>query len=334
MRLLIFLFFISLGLISKSAIIFSNGTGGGNFTAAGSWTGGVPGAGDDVVILAGDVIIFNPGTASRTCLSLTLNGTLNFNTNTKTLNVTTFFTTTGNGIVIGANANRVLNVGTTFNVPSGNSMDIQGVNFTVTGNVTLDGALLATTNASGTKTFSANLTLNNGSSITNNIAENWNVSGNLIVNGTCTLMTGTQTGGVVVTGTANFNTGSVVTIGRGTLNISGAGTIDGSINFTDANGNKQFLGTCNINNNASLTFTVNEDLIVTNVLTFNGTSTINGTTGSIQNSSNTVFAAGSNVTWAGPDFSVAALTTFNGTLIYSSTTGTSTHTGLVTFNNN
>jgi len=334
MRLLIFLFFISVGLISKSAIITSNGTGGGSFTVGASWAGGIiPAAGDDVVILAGDVIIFNPGTASRTCLSLTLNGTLNFNTNTKTLNVTTFFTTTGNGIVIGANANRILNVGTTFTVPAGNSMDIQGVNFTVTGNVTLDGALLATTNASGTKTFSANLTLNNGSSITNNIAENWNVSGNLFVNGTCTLIAGTQTGGVIVAGNADFNAGSVVTIGRGTLNVNGIGNIDGSLDFTNGTGNKQFLGTCNINNNASLTFTVNEDLIVTNVLTFNGTSTINGTTGSIQNSSNTVFAAGSNVTWAGPNFSVAALTTFNGTLIYSSTTGTSTHTGLVTFNN-
>lgn len=322
-------------LTSKAALITSNGTGGGSFTAGGSWAGGViPAAGDDVLILAGDVISFNPGTATRTCLSLTLNGTLNFTTNGKTLNVTTFFTTTGNGIVIGTNPARVMNIGTTFTVPAGNSMDIQGVNFTVTGNVTLDGALLATTNNSGTKTFSADLTLNNGSSITCNTAENWNVSGNLFLNGTCTLFDGTATGGVIVTGNASFNAGSVVTIGRGTLNVSGTGNIDGSVLFTSVTGNKQFLGSCNINNNASLTFSVNEDLIVTNVLTFNGTSTINGTTGSVQNSSNTIFAAGCNVTWAGPDFSVAGTTTLAGTLIYSSTTGTSTHTGVVTFNNN
>ena len=56
---------------------YSNGTGGGNWTLAGSWTNGVPGNNDVAIIRSGDIITMNANT--RVCSDLTIRsgGTLN-----------------------------------------------------------------------------------------------------------------------------------------------------------------------------------------------------------------------------------------------------------------
>ena len=55
---------------------YSNGTGGGNWTLAGSWTNGVPGNNDVAIIRSGDIITMNANT--RVCSDLTIrSGTLN-----------------------------------------------------------------------------------------------------------------------------------------------------------------------------------------------------------------------------------------------------------------
>ena len=57
-----------------AATITSNGTGGGAWTTAGTWAGGVvPLATDTVVIASGDTVTTG---GNRTCAGITINGTL------------------------------------------------------------------------------------------------------------------------------------------------------------------------------------------------------------------------------------------------------------------
>lgn len=64
---------------AQSASITSNGSGGGNWSATATWTGGtLPTNADDVTILAGDTITIDISTA--TASTTTVNGTLQFST--------------------------------------------------------------------------------------------------------------------------------------------------------------------------------------------------------------------------------------------------------------
>ncbi len=147
--ILLTVFTIIISLNYQAAIITSTAAGG-NWSLGGSWIGGnVPVAGDDVIIQSGSTINLNVNT---TCLSLTLNGILNFNTNNRTLTVLTFLTTSGNGSTSGNAASRILNVGSDLIVPVGNSITISGFTLNVSGSTNIDG-LISFSNGTGNINF-------------------------------------------------------------------------------------------------------------------------------------------------------------------------------------
>ncbi|PCJ28834.1 MAG: hypothetical protein COA97_00410 [Flavobacteriales bacterium] len=84
--LLVVLFACFIPKVQFAAIVYSNGTGGGAWGAAGSWTPGVPACGDTIYILAGDVITVEtqqdysePGCTSP--MFIIIDGTLDFPVN-------------------------------------------------------------------------------------------------------------------------------------------------------------------------------------------------------------------------------------------------------------
>ncbi len=74
---------LSMASICHAAAIRSNGSGGGNWSAATTWVGGVaPGNGDRVTVVAGDVVTFDVNMSGWTdgIAGLTCNGTVNCST--------------------------------------------------------------------------------------------------------------------------------------------------------------------------------------------------------------------------------------------------------------
>ena len=81
--------------VNIGGTITSNGTGGGNWDDALTWSGGVPTSADSVVILSGDAVIVN---ADSTCLAVKIGGDA-ASTATLTVNSANTFTVT-NGVQI------------------------------------------------------------------------------------------------------------------------------------------------------------------------------------------------------------------------------------------
>jgi hypothetical protein len=150
MKSILLTVFILVTCLNYQAATITSTVAGGNWSLGGSWIGGnVPVAGDDVIIQSGSTINLNVNTS---CLSLTLNGILNFNTNNRTLTVLTFLTTSGNGSTTGNGASRILNVGSDLIVPVGNSITISGFTLNVSGSTNIDG-LINFSNGTGNLNF-------------------------------------------------------------------------------------------------------------------------------------------------------------------------------------
>ncbi len=272
--------------------------GGCSSVASGSWsapatwsvgctgTGGVPGAGDDVVITNGNNVIFDP--ASATVNSLTINGggtatsvtisgsnaltvTGNVTVNTPTGNVT-------NAVAVGAGT---LNVGGNLNLPASatgtrkTQLTISTGTATVTGNITnanstansqvvFTGA--GTLNVGGSYASGGTFTKSTGTVNFNGAAQtipayaynNLTYSGS----GVKTMSTGTTIGGALtLSGTASATTVENTTVGGAlvvgprtalstggnyTLTVTGASTIGGTLTL-NGSGTKTFTGDVTIN---------------------------------------------------------------------------------------
>jgi len=317
---------------SRAALIVSNGTGGGDWTIGTTWAGGVaPIATDDVHILATDVVTFP---SNRTCVNFTLDGTLNFTTNTRTLTVNGNFTTAANAIVIGGGTNRIMNVSGTFTVPTGTTADIQGIGLTVSSNGIIDGTLRFSTNAAGTKTFSNDFIVNNGGSIVFDVAEGLNVTGNLTANGTCSLLSGTANGSFNVNGNTTFAAGSDVTLANGTIATTGVGNVFGNINITNTAGNKNFISHLNLNNGSSINFTAGETLQCSGNLTLSGSVSISGSaTGIVNVSNNASVSAGASVNWGRAAWTVNGNLVVDGAVLSTNTNGNFNFNSSVDINN-
>ncbi len=92
----------------------SNGTGGGDWTAAATWVqpacNGIPNAtDDDVIIVAGDIVNLGPtAAANRQVQNLTINGTLNHTNGVPDLRVTNDITVNAGGAFNGGAGTRVV----------------------------------------------------------------------------------------------------------------------------------------------------------------------------------------------------------------------------------
>ena len=116
----------------------------------------------------------------------------------------------------------------------------------------------------------ANLTIN-GTATWATAGRITNVSGNLTMNNGG-IITGTATGILNVAGTFSVPSAASVTIGRGTLTVTGTTTIDGTLDFNSITGVKT-LGDITIDAGGTLSSSLNSAITITGSFTNNGTFT-------------------------------------------------------------
>lgn len=251
----------------------------GNWATASTWstsscTGAAssttPTASDNVVICSGKTVTMNANPGN--CLSLTVNGTLNY-TAVRTLNIGTGGLTLSNGASLTGTSAGILAVSGLVSVPAGASATLGGITLTANGGLTVSGTLTCN-NTGGTKTF-AFLTLNSGSTFSSTVAETYAITGNLTT--TAAAISGGTTssftvGGdfVVNSGTTNFNAGSI--------NVSGSTTVSGNLTWGGTTGTKTLNDiTINTggtwNNSASESFTVSGSISNSGTFTAGNSST-------------------------------------------------------------
>ena len=194
------------------------------------------------------------------CLIISLNNfaTTYYSYGNTAPNLTTSWGVNSDGT--GANPSNFTTAGDIFIVRSGNSMTT-GANWLVTGSLTINsGGIITfsgytvtvggTTNISGTlnvssttgtKTLSGNVTLTSTGVINFSSTETLSLSNNLTLNSGSSI-DGSAIGVLNVGGTLNINSGGTSTIGAITMTVTGATTIDGTLNLSSNTGVKTFAG--------------------------------------------------------------------------------------------
>jgi hypothetical protein len=253
-----------------------------------------------------------------------------------------------------------------LNVASGN-FNIGAMNYTAAG-ATSVGGTLNFTSATGTKTFTGNVTVNNGGTWTESANEDISFGGNLQNDGTINGGTGIHTftgaiktfGGanpivmpnVAITGTYTNNgtltvatalsgAGSLTQGANGTLNIGGTATIN-TLTATAAGNTVNYNGAAQTIKGANYYhLTLSGSGVKTlpnNLTTIAGNFALSGTATTTMASNlnvtgNLSVGAGTALTIGGFDFSIGGTTSVSGTLTHNNANGNKTFTGDVTINN-
>ncbi len=312
---------------SFSANITSNGTGGGNWNANASWSGGIiPTAGDNAIIAAGDIINVN---VNSSITNLTINGTLNFNINLITLTASGNLIFNGTGATTGANATRALSVSGTMLVAVAATATVSGINFSIGGTSSLNGQLTFN-NTLGTKTLTGNVTMNTGGIFYFIAGVTLNLSNNLIMNAGSSI-DGTVTSTINVSGTFNAAAGGIETVGLNSLKVTSTSQIDGTLIFSNTGGAPVLTGNVTISATGSINFTAAQTVAMSGNLIMNPGSSIDGSvTGVITVGGTFTGVVGGTETLGRLALTVANTSSINGTLLFSNVTGTKTFTGDVT----
>ncbi len=222
--------------IQGLATAYTSNTAAGLWNITTSWLpAGIPGAGDDVTIQAGQIITMNANPGA--CHNLTIAGTLTW-VNARTLAVAGNLVLSSGGAITGT-ATGVLSVAGTFTAAAGTETIGQNA-MTIASGSTFSG-IVTYSSATGAQTFTGAIALNDGSGITFNAARTVSFSGSTSTNGAVTL-SGTNTGTLNMGSTLSVPTGSVFSIGNTNLTVTGATTDGGDIVYTNANGSKTFNG--------------------------------------------------------------------------------------------
>ena len=343
-----FLFFILSTHTAHANNCQSNGTGGGSWGTAGTWTscgGTTPQAADNVTILSGDTVTMNGN--SGACTNLTISGVANWG-QARTTNVSGNLTLSG-GTLSGSSTG-VLNVTGTFTVSASTTNSIQRVTITVTSTTAVDGTLNLETSATGTKTFVGLVTVGSNGTWNNSINEAVTFRGGITNNGTFTAGTGIQTfntNAQAVSGNSFTIPNATVTTITLTNNITASGGFVVSTALSGTGGLTQGTsavlklgGTSGI---TTMTATANPNTVEYNGtgtqtikaityhhLTINDSGTTASNTGTVTTNGNLTISSGTFNMSTGT-ITVNGVTNVNGgTLDDSSTTGTDTFVGLVT----
>lgn len=277
-------FFTAIFIIGSSSLAFSQAT----FTSisSGNWDGGltvwsvtgfdadnIPDADDEVIISTSHTISVNVNAA---CNTLTLNGTanLNFNTNSRTLNVNGLMTMNGNSQVSGNNNTRILNLNNNFIIPAGQTGSIGGVRVvqSAPNTFTISGTFIPTS-ATGTKNL-GDVIINSTGTWNATSGETYTINNLTLFNGA--VIGGNATSVIVANGNLTVfpsSPGLRAQIGRITLTINGTTTIlaNGYFEFTESNvGAKTFNNTITVNLGGTWDNTVGEDPVVNCSIVNNG----------------------------------------------------------------
>lgn len=324
-------------------LLISTGTAtiAGNLQSSGSVT-------ENFVTFSGNGLLNIGGNYTGGALTAS-SGTVNYNGANQTLkNGTTIY----NNLILSGSGNKTMGASTTiggsFSVESGVTVNINStINVQATGNTTIDGTLVIN-NISGSKTFSSDVTINNGGRWSETVNEPVTFGGNLTNNGSFVVTnTGNHTfsgankiiGGTNPVTIPNIRITSTITNNTtltSTTTLDGAGTLTQAqnsilnINGTSALTTLNASANQNIVNYTGAAQTVKAttyhhiNLLGSGTKTF-GVTTINGTMyvapGVLAAINNTI-----NVTSSGN-------VSIDGTLRIINTTGTKTFTGNVEINN-
>lgn len=270
-------------------------------------------------------------------------------------------TLTGNLTITGtaqldvvSGSNFALNVAGNWNVTSTNALPFNAE----AGTVTLNGAALqnVTTVLAGGEVF-YNLTVSNTSGLNPGIQINQNqtilgsttlnfiqtttltITGNLTMNSTSTIG-GTVTGVLNVNGTFSDVAGGSETIGRVTMNVTGASSLGGTLTLSSATGTKNMNGGLTMANSSNITYGAAATLNIGTSLTCNGTNSVTySTAGTFStaavtiNGTTTFDGAATGITNFASTLGVAAAANLNLGRTTATATGVSTITGSLTITN-
>jgi hypothetical protein len=249
-------------------------------TVAGLWNTntswlpvGVPGAGDDVTILPGQVITMNANPGA--CNNLAISGTLTW-VNARTLTVGGNLVLNSGGAITGT-ATGVLSVAGTFVAATGTETIGQNAMTIAQGSAFY--GVVTYSSATGAQTFTGSVLMNSGSGITFSAARTVNFGGAVSTVGNTTL-SGTATGTLNMNAALTVASGAVFSISNTNLAVTGTTTDSGDIVFANAVGSKTF-DTVNIVTGGTwdcsgydMYFIINGNL--TNNGTFNASATAGG----------------------------------------------------------
>ncbi len=351
---------------ATATLTLATGAQSGTLTLAGATPFSTPGAGTATFSPNGTTatVQYSGGAQTVRAVSyrhLTLSGS-----GVKTL--TSVTTVNGNLTLSGtasATTAAALTIGGNLTVNSGTTFTVAGFNLTVTGTTSVSGTL-AHSSATGTKTFTGNVTINSGGLWNETAAAVISMAGNLQIDGTFTASTGLHTlsgagktlsglnaiviRSLTVSGTYQNNgtlTVNTALAGAGTLtqgtgailNLGGTSAITGltatanpnTVNYTGAAQTVKATAYNILNLQGSGAKTLTSVTTVNGNLTLSGTATAT-TAAALTIGGNLTVNSGTTFTVAGFNLTVTGTTSVSGTLAHSSATGTKTFTGNVTIN--
>ncbi len=258
--------------LTSLATAYVSNTAAGLWNVTTSWLpAGIPTAGDDVTIQAGQIITMNANPGA--CNNLTISGTLTW-VNARTLTVAGNLTINSGGSITGT-ATGVLSVAGTFTAASGTETIGQNA-MTIASGSTFNG-IVTYNSATGAQTFNGAITMNTASGITFNATRTVNFNGAVATNGTVAL-SGSAVGTLNMGSTLNVPSGSLLSIGNTNLTVTGATTDGGDIVYANANGTFT-LNSITIAPGGTWDCSANDlFFIVTGNLTNNGTFNASATT--------------------------------------------------------
>lgn len=227
-------------------------------------------------------------------------------------------TSSATGTLIGVN---------TFTVSSGANATIGRITMAIVGLSSFSGTTTFN-NATGSKTFVGAASINNNGAIEFSVASAAiSFTNSLTMNGISSLGgASAQTGVVNVSSNLTISSGALATIGRVTITVASASTIDGGLLINNTNGTKTLGGDVSIGTTGSLTFSAAETVDMGNNLTTSPGSLIGGggAVGIVNVGSNYSAVTGGTSTITDLTINVVGNFTIPGTAIVNTSGGVST----------
>ncbi|MBI4931935.1 MAG: T9SS type A sorting domain-containing protein [Bacteroidetes bacterium] len=248
---------------------------------------------------AGNTVRYLVGAGNQSVLAVNYTNLIFDNLGTGTTNATGTYTVSGTCDAL----NGITNFGSvtvTGNLTVANTatLSIGGVSPVINGNTIVNGTV-SITSITGTKTFSS-IQINSGGTWTSSVNEAVTVNGNLTsagtfvsgsgayaVSGNCSITAGTADFEGTIAGTLSVSSGATMNASTGNCRVTGATTINGSLNFSTITGAKVF-GDVTVSSTGTWNSAVVENFTINGNLANSGTFTSNTGTYTLAGFANTI----------------------------------------------